>query len=54
MPEIDAVDRQIIDQLQGEFPLCEHPYAVAAKRLGIAPTPADAASGAARAAPKRK
>ncbi len=36
MPEIDAVDRQIIDQLQGEFPLCEHPYAVAAKRLGIA------------------
>ncbi len=36
MPEIDAVDRQIIDQLQGEFPLCERPYAVAAERLGIA------------------
>ena len=36
MPEIDAVDRQIIDQLQGDFPLCERPYAVAAERLGIA------------------
>jgi len=36
MPELDiphgqslrsAVDRQIIDQLQGDFPLCERPYA---------------------------
>ena len=36
MPEIDAVDRQIIDKLQGDFPLCERPYAVAAERLGIA------------------
>ncbi len=35
MPEIDAVDRQIIDQLQGDFPLCERPYAAAAERLGI-------------------
>ena len=36
MPEIDAVDRQIIDKLQGDFPLCERPYVVAAERLGIA------------------
>ena len=35
MPELDAVDRQIIDKLQGDFPLCERPYAEAAKRLGI-------------------
>ena len=44
MPEIEAprgyalcsaVDRQIIDELQGDFPLCERPYAVAAERLGI-------------------
>ena len=30
-----AVDRQIIDKLQGDFPLCERPYAAAAERLGI-------------------
>ena len=45
MPEIEvpqgyslrsAVDRQIIDELQGDFPLCERPYAEAAERLGIA------------------
>ena len=36
MPELDAVDRQIIDKLQGDFPLCERPYAAAAARLGIA------------------
>ena len=37
MPErqLDAVDRQIIDKLQGDFPLCERPYAVAAEGLGI-------------------
>jgi len=35
MPELDAVDRQIIDKLQGDFPLCERPYAAAAERLGI-------------------
>ncbi len=35
MPELDAVDRQIIDKLQGEFPLCERPYAAVAARLGI-------------------
>ena len=44
MPELDApqgcllssaVDRQIIDKLQGCFPLCERPYAAAAEQLGI-------------------
>ena len=35
MPELDAVDRQIIDKLQGDFPLCERPYAETAERLGI-------------------
>jgi siroheme decarboxylase len=29
------VDRQIIDNLQGEFPICERPYAEVAGRLGI-------------------
>lgn len=32
---IDAIDRAIIDRLQGEFPVCERPYAVAAETLGI-------------------
>lgn len=36
MPEIDAVDRQIIAELQGDFPICARPYARAAERLGIA------------------
>jgi siroheme decarboxylase len=44
MPEIDAtrgpalqsaVDREIIDKLQGGFPLCERPYAAFAAQLGI-------------------
>src|SRR5574343_534437 len=35
MPELDAIDRAIIDTLQGDFPLCERPYAAAAERLGI-------------------
>lgn len=35
MPELDAIDRAIIDTLQGDFPLSEHPYARAAERLGI-------------------
>jgi DNA-binding Lrp family transcriptional regulator len=34
-PEIDAVDRRIIDALQGDFPICDRPYAAAADRLGI-------------------
>lgn len=35
MPDLDAIDRAIIDTLQGDFPLCDRPYAQAAKRLGI-------------------
>ncbi len=35
MPEIDAVDRQIIAELQGDFPICARPYARAAENLGI-------------------
>lgn len=35
MRELDAVDRQIIDKLQGGFPLCDRPYAQVAGRLGI-------------------
>ncbi|MGB5208660.1 MAG: Lrp/AsnC family transcriptional regulator [Azonexus sp.] len=34
-PPVSAVDRQIIDKLQGGFPLCERPYAAAAEQLGI-------------------
>jgi DNA-binding Lrp family transcriptional regulator len=36
MRELDAVDRQIIDKLQGDFPICSRPYAEVAERLGIA------------------
>lgn len=36
MRELDTIDRAIIDTLQGDFPLTEHPYARAAERLGIA------------------
>ena len=35
MPELDAVDRKIIDNLQGGFPLCDEPYRAAARQLGI-------------------
>jgi DNA-binding Lrp family transcriptional regulator len=35
MPELDAVERRIIDALQGDFPVCEHPYGEAAARLGL-------------------
>ena len=35
MPELSAVDRKIIDKLQGEFPICDRPYAEVADRLGI-------------------
>ena len=35
MPELDAVERSIIDALQGDFPVCERPYAEAAARLGL-------------------
>lgn len=32
-PVLDALDRAIIDRLQGGFPICERPYAEAAKML---------------------
>ena len=32
---LDVIDRRIIDGLQGDFPICERPYQVAAERLGI-------------------
>lgn len=34
--ELDAIDRRIINALQGGFPVCEHPYAEAAESLGLA------------------
>ncbi len=34
-PAIDRIDQAIIDRLQGDFPLCEQPYAEAASALGI-------------------
>ena len=35
MSELAAVDREIIDKLQGGFPLRERPYAAVAAQLGI-------------------
>ncbi len=32
---MDDLDRRIVNELQGGFPLCERPYAEAAARLGI-------------------
>jgi len=32
---MDAVDRDIINNLQGGFPVCERPYAEVAARLGL-------------------
>ena len=32
---MDAVDRAIVNQLQGGFPICERPYAEAATTLGL-------------------
>lgn len=34
MYELDAVDRAIMANLQGDFPLCDYPYAEAARRVG--------------------
>lgn len=34
MPDLDLLDRAIIDRLQGGFPLCARPYAGAAESLG--------------------
>ena len=33
---VDSVDRAIVNALQGDFPLCERPFAAAAETLGIA------------------
>ena len=33
--QIDALDRAIIDGLQGGFPICERPYAQVAAGLGM-------------------
>ena len=33
--ELDAIDRAIINRLQGGFPVCERPYAQAAESLGL-------------------
>lgn len=33
--ELDETDRAIINALQGEFPICDHPYALAAAPLGL-------------------
>src|SRR5574343_1039257 len=35
MRELSALDRQILAQLQGDFPICERPYAEAARQLSI-------------------
>ena len=35
MPELNPLDRLILATLQGDFPICERPYAEAAGRLGI-------------------
>ena len=35
MPELSDIDRQILATLQGDFPICERPYAEAAALLGI-------------------
>jgi siroheme decarboxylase len=32
---IDAIDRRLINSLQGDFPLCHRPYAVVGDRLGL-------------------
>jgi DNA-binding Lrp family transcriptional regulator len=32
---MDAIDRRIINGLQGGFPICERPYAAVAEKLGL-------------------
>ena len=34
----DELDRKIINELQGGFPVCEQPFALVAERLGLAET----------------
>ncbi|MCW8848013.1 MAG: Lrp/AsnC family transcriptional regulator [Sedimenticola sp.] len=36
--DLDAIDRAILNTYQGGFPICEHPYQVAAEQLGITET----------------
>ncbi|MBL8471554.1 MAG: AsnC family transcriptional regulator [Rhodocyclaceae bacterium] len=33
--DLDELDRAIINRLQGDFPLCDEPYAEAARELGV-------------------
>jgi len=33
---MDELDRAIVNELQGGFPVCEHPYREVAQRLGLA------------------
>lgn len=35
MRELDAVDREIIAKMQGDFPICARPYAALAAKIGI-------------------
>lgn len=35
---IDCTDRAIVDRLQGDFPICERPYAAVAATIGIGET----------------
>lgn len=35
MRELDAVDREIIAKMQGDFPICVRPYAALAAKIGI-------------------
>ena len=35
MRELDAVDREIIAKMQGDFPICVRPYAALATKIGI-------------------
>ncbi len=35
MPELDAIDRAIVNRLQDDLPVCERPYAAVAAELGI-------------------
>ncbi len=35
MPELSDIDRRILATQQGDFPICERPYAEAAAQLGI-------------------
>jgi DNA-binding Lrp family transcriptional regulator len=34
-PELSETDRRLVNALQGGFPICEHPFQVAAETLGL-------------------